>query len=74
LQNQSISQYLRIQPRKYGGFPYVGCWKEREGREGKKYIYLSTPAQGHLTGIPYAGWWRVRERKRERRKLPFGRE
>jgi hypothetical protein len=31
------SQYLRIQPSEYVGFPYAGWWRKREGREGGDY-------------------------------------
>jgi hypothetical protein len=54
-QDQNTSQYLRIQPSEYVGFPYVDWWKERGKGRGKS-IHPPTTAQGLLTGIPYAGW------------------
>jgi hypothetical protein len=58
------SQYLRIEPSEYVGFPYADWWRDME-REGRK-IYLlrenhspechpTTPTQVLLNGIPYAG-------------------
>jgi hypothetical protein len=39
-QYQSISQYLRIEPKWISCFPSAGWWKEREGREGKMHSLL----------------------------------
>jgi hypothetical protein len=42
-QDQSISQYLRIQPSEYVGFLYAGWWKEREREKGEEENPFTPP-------------------------------
>jgi hypothetical protein len=52
------SQYLKIQPREYVGFPFAGWWKEGEGKEKGE---IHSPLHPCMRAS-CAGWWGGRER------------